>query len=30
MATNATRLQGTYTDSGLHTTWTWDLHAAVG
>jgi hypothetical protein len=29
-ATDATRLDGTYTDSGLHTTWTWDLHAAVG
>jgi CARDB len=29
-ATNATRLQGTYTNSALHTTWTWDLHAAIG
>jgi hypothetical protein len=30
MATNATRLQGTYTDSAIRTTWTWDFHADVG
>jgi CARDB len=29
MAQNAKRLQGTYTDSTLMTTWTWDLHADV-
>jgi hypothetical protein len=30
MATNATRLNGMYTDSRVMTTWIWDLHAAVG